>query len=94
MKILELCLGKWFGEDICDLLMGRKILHVYCLPLHHVSDIVILDFNVFCFVMKHWVLREIYTALVVTMNSSRIHLIIEQVYQEFAKPYCFMNCHA
>jgi hypothetical protein len=28
-KILELFLGKWFGEDICDLFMSRKILHVY-----------------------------------------------------------------
>ena len=76
MEILELCLGKWFSEDICNLFMSRKILYMYCLPLHHVSDIVILDFNVFRFVMKHWVLGELYTALVVTMNSRRIHLMI------------------
>jgi hypothetical protein len=47
MEVLELHLEKWFGEDICDLLMGRKVLHVYCLSLHHVSDIVIFYLNVF-----------------------------------------------
>ena len=73
--------------------MSRKILHVYCLSLHHVSDIVILDFNVFRFVMKHWVLGELYIALVVTLNSSQIHLMIEQVSQKFAKPYSFTNYH-
>jgi hypothetical protein len=77
MKILKLGLGKWFGEDIYNLFMSRKILHMNCLPLHHVSDIVILDFNVFRSVMKHWVLGELYTTLVITVNSSRIHLVIE-----------------
>jgi hypothetical protein len=38
-EILELFLGKWFGEDICNLFMSRKILHMYCLSLHHISDI-------------------------------------------------------
>ena len=46
-EILELCLGKRFGEDICNLLMGRRILLMYCLPLHHVSDIVIFYLVVF-----------------------------------------------
>ena len=91
MEILELCLGKWFSEDICNFFMSRKILHVYCLSLHHVSDIVILYFNVFRSVMKNWVIEELSTALVVTMNSSWIHLMIEQVSQKFAKTYCFMN---
>jgi hypothetical protein len=68
---------KRFGEDICDLLMGRKVMHVYCLPLHHVSDIVIFYLDVFRSIMKHRVLRELYTALVITMNSSRIHLMIK-----------------
>jgi hypothetical protein len=93
MEILKLCLGKWFGEDICDLFMGRKILHMYYFPLHHVSNIVVLYFNVFRYVMKHRVLKEIYTALVITMNSGRIHLMIEQFSREFAKPHCFTNCH-
>jgi hypothetical protein len=27
-----------FGEDVCNLLMCRKVLYVYCFPLHHVSE--------------------------------------------------------
>jgi hypothetical protein len=32
-------------------------------PLHHVSDIKIFNLNVFRSIMKHWVLKEIYTQL-------------------------------
>jgi hypothetical protein len=56
-----------------------KIYAMYCLHLHHVSDIVILYFSVFRSDMKHQVLIEIYTTLVITMNSRTIHLMIEQV---------------
>jgi hypothetical protein len=27
-----------FGEDVCNLFMCRKVLHVYCFPLHYVSE--------------------------------------------------------
>jgi hypothetical protein len=27
-----------FGEDVCNLLMCRKVLHMYFFPLHHVSE--------------------------------------------------------
>jgi hypothetical protein len=37
-EVLELRIGKQFGEDVCNLLMCRKVLHVYCFPLHHVSE--------------------------------------------------------
>jgi hypothetical protein len=46
-KVLELHLGKRFGEDICNLLMCRKVLHVYYFPLHHLYDIMIFHLNVF-----------------------------------------------
>ena len=67
MEVLELRLGKQFGEDICNLLMGRKVLQVYCFPLHHVSDIVIFYLDVFRSIMKHRVLKELHTALVITV---------------------------
>jgi hypothetical protein len=35
------------SEDICNLLMCRKVLHMYFFPLHHVSDIMIFYLNVF-----------------------------------------------
>jgi hypothetical protein len=38
MKVLELCPGKVFSKNICNFLICRKVLHQYCLPLHHVSD--------------------------------------------------------
>jgi hypothetical protein len=77
MEVIELHLGKRFGEDICNLLMGRKVLQVYCFPLHHVSDIMIFYLNVFQSVMKHKVLRELHTTMVITKNNGRIHLMIK-----------------
>jgi hypothetical protein len=43
-----------------------------CLPLHHVSDVMVLDLNVFRFVMKHWILSELHTTQVITMNNGGI----------------------
>ena len=52
-----------FGKDVCNLLMCRKVLHVYYFPLHHVSNIIIFYLNVFLSIMKHRVLKDIYTQL-------------------------------
>jgi hypothetical protein len=76
-EVLELHLGKRFGENIYNPLMCRKVLHVYYFPLHHVSDIMIFYLNVFRSIMKHRVLRELHTTLVITMNNNSIHLIIK-----------------
>jgi hypothetical protein len=46
-EVLELRLGKWFGEDICNLLVCRKVLHMYFFPLHHISDVMVFDLNLF-----------------------------------------------
>ena len=73
--------------------MSGKILHVYCLPLHRVSDIVIIYLDVFWSVMKHRVLGELHTTLVITMNNGRIHLMIKLICQELAKSHCFADCH-
>jgi hypothetical protein len=63
MEVLKLRIGKQFGEDICNLLMCRKVLHMHFFPLHHVFDIMIFYLKVFRSIMKHWVLKEIYTQL-------------------------------
>jgi hypothetical protein len=55
-EVLELRLDKWFGEDICNLLVYRKILYMYCFPLHHISDVMIFDLDVFRFIVKHKIL--------------------------------------
>jgi hypothetical protein len=41
------------------------------------SDIMIFYLNVFRSIVKHRVLRELHTALVITMNNGRIHLMIK-----------------
>ena len=69
MKVLELHLGKRFGEDICNLLMCRNILHVFFFHLHHVSDIMIFYLNVFRYIMEHRVLKELHIALVIIIGS-------------------------
>jgi hypothetical protein len=52
-EVLELHLGKGFGKNINNLLIYRKVLHQYYLPLHHVSYVMVFDLNVFRFFMKH-----------------------------------------
>jgi hypothetical protein len=42
-----------FGEDVYNLLMCRKVQHMYCFPLHDVSDIVMFYLNIFRTIMKH-----------------------------------------
>jgi hypothetical protein len=46
-EVLKLHIGKGFGKNISNLLICRKVLHQYDLPLHHVSDVMVLDLNVF-----------------------------------------------
>ena len=63
-KVYKLCQGQWFGENIC-----RNILNAKNVLLYHVPDIVISHLNVFRPVMKHWILGELYTTLIATMND-------------------------
>ena len=56
MELLELHLAMGFGKNINNLVICRKVLHQYDLPLHHVSDVMVLDINVLRFVMKHWII--------------------------------------
>jgi hypothetical protein len=63
MEVLELRIGKQFSEDIYNILMCRKVIPMYCFPLHHVFDIMIFYLNVFQSIMKHRVLKEIYKHL-------------------------------
>jgi hypothetical protein len=60
----------YFGEDVCNLLMCRKVLHVYNFPLHHISDIWIFHLIVFRSIKKQWVLKDIYTRILVIIIGS------------------------
>jgi hypothetical protein len=50
--------------------MCRKVLHVYDFPLHHISDIRIFHLIVFRSIRKHWVLKDLYTRLLVIIIGS------------------------
>jgi hypothetical protein len=73
-EVLELRPGKRFGEDICNLLMCRKVLHMYCFPLHHISYVMVFYLNVFRFIVKQRILGELHTALIIAMDNGGIHL--------------------
>ena len=68
-KVYKLSQGQWLGQNICCLFCHRNILNAENVLLHHVPDIVISHLNVFRPVVKHWILGELYTALIVTMND-------------------------
>ena len=68
-KVYKLCQGQWLGENICYLFCYQNILNDENFLLNHVPDIMISHLNVFRSVMKHRVLSELYTTLIVTVNN-------------------------
>jgi hypothetical protein len=68
-KVYKLCQGQWLGKNICRLICGWNILNAENVLLNHVPDIVVSHLNVFRSVVKHWILGELYTALIVTVND-------------------------
>ena len=50
--------------------MCRKVLHVYDFPLHHISYIRIFHLIVIWSIRKHWVLKNLYTRLLVIIIGS------------------------
>ena len=68
-KVYKLCQGQWLGKNICRLFCRRNILNAENVLLYHVSDIVISHLNVFRPIVKHWILGELHTTLIVTVND-------------------------
>jgi hypothetical protein len=58
-----------------ELVVYRKVLHMYFFPLHHIFDVMVFDLNVFQFIVKHNDSRELHIALVITMDNDGIHLM-------------------
>jgi hypothetical protein len=65
-KVLKLYTRQRLGQHIYNLLIYANILELYGSSLHHITDVVILDFYVFLLVMEHKVLFHIYETLVIT----------------------------
>ena len=63
------------GENICYLNICRYILQLNCPSLNSVTNEVVPDLNMLRLVMKHWILREFYATLIITMNQGRSHLL-------------------
>jgi len=65
-EVLKLHTRQRLGQHICNLLIYANILELYSSPLHHITNVVILDLYVLRLIMEHWVLYHIYTNLVIT----------------------------
>ena len=65
-KVLKLHTRQRLGQHICNLLICANILELYNSPLHHITNVVILNFYVLRIIMEHWVLCYLYTTLVIT----------------------------
>ena len=73
-EVLKLHLGQRLGQHIRDLLIYDSVLELHSSLLHHIMDILVFDLYLLGLVMKHWILRQLYATLVVTINTSLIHL--------------------
>jgi hypothetical protein len=73
-EVHKLHLGQRLGQHIRDLLICGNALELHSSLLHHIADILIFDLYVLGLVMKHWIFGQLYATLVVTINTSSIHL--------------------
>ena len=55
-EVLKLQPSQWLLQYISYLFLSCNILELYCSPLHHIPDIVILDLDMLRLVMEHWIL--------------------------------------
>ena len=76
-EVLKLHPGQGLGENIRCLFFCRNILELYCSLLHHVSDVVVFDPDMLRPIMEHWILGHLDATLVITPDTSRIHLLIK-----------------
>ena len=68
-KVLKIHPSQWLHQQISYLTVCHSILELYCSPLHHIPDIVILDLDMLQLVMEHRVLRQLHTTLVAIYTS-------------------------
>ena len=73
-EVLELHPSQWLCQHISYMFLRRNILELQCSLLHHIPDIVILDFHILRLVMEHRVLWQLHTTLVVTMYTIQLEI--------------------
>ena len=64
-------------QNVCYLLIRRNVLEFYNSLLDPISDEVVFDTDMLGHLMKHRILCELNTALIVTMNHCRPQLKIK-----------------
>jgi hypothetical protein len=73
-----------FFTKICG-----NVLKLYYPLLYSIPDEVISDFNVLRSIMEDWILRQLDTALIVTVNYGGIQFSAKQVNKSFPEPNGF-----
>ena len=48
---------------------------MYFFPLYYITDLMVFDLDVFRFIVKHRILGELHTTLVIAMDNGGIHLM-------------------
>ena len=89
LEVLKLYLGQRLGQHICDLLICGDILELHSSLYHHITYILILDVDVLRLVMKRWILKQLYSTLVVTKDTSHIQLKVKKPCKQLPKPHNF-----
>ena len=55
-EVLKLHPIQWLHQHIIYLFLRCNILELYCSPLHHIPDIVILEIDMLGIFLEHWIL--------------------------------------
>ena len=76
-EVLKLHLGQQLGQHIRDLLIRSNLLKLHSSLLHHIANVLIFDLYMLGFIVKHWILEQLNATLIVTINTSSIHLYIK-----------------
>jgi hypothetical protein len=74
------------GENNCNLVICRYILQLNYPSLNPITNEVVPDLNMLRPIMKHWILREFYATLIITVNDDQWHLLTKQTNQYLTKP--------
>ena len=81
LEVLKLHSRQRLGEHIGCLIFCHNILELHLSLLYHIYDVMVPNIDMLGLVMKHWVLRQLHTTLVVIENTSFIWLYIKHPYK-------------
>ena len=71
-EVLKLHSTQWVRQYISYLFFCHNILELHYSSLYHIPDILVHNLNVLRLVMKHWVLEQLHTTLLVVENTSHL----------------------